>query len=72
MGQGIAGQKAYAFALRIIKAYKILTENNKEFVLLKQMLQSETAIGTLCKETEHTQSRADFLNKNEYRTKRSE
>jgi four helix bundle protein len=32
-------------------------------VLSKQLLRSGTAIGALCKEAEHAQSKADFLNK---------
>ena len=63
MGQSIVGDKAYTFALRIIKAYKYLSENKREFVLSKQLLRSGTAIGALCREAEHAQSTADFLNK---------
>ncbi|NDV60375.1 four helix bundle protein [Bacteroides sp. 519] len=63
MGRGIVGQKSYTFALRIINAYKYLTTNMHEYVLSKQMLRSGTAIGALCREAEHAQSRADFINK---------
>jgi four helix bundle protein len=63
MGKMIVEEKAYAFALRIIKAYKYLLEDKKEFVLAKQLLRSGTAIGALCREAEHAQSRADFINK---------
>ena len=63
MGQSIVGDKAYTFALRIIKAYKYLSENKREFVLSKELLRSGTAIGALCREAEHAQSKADFLNK---------
>lgn len=63
MAKMIVGEKAYAFALRIIKAYKYLSEDKKEFVLSKQLLRSGTAIGALCREAEHAQSRADFINK---------
>ncbi len=55
--------KSYQFALRIIKLYRFLSEQKKEFVLSKQLLRSGTAIGALIKEGEHAQSRADFLNK---------
>ncbi|MDR0798713.1 MAG: four helix bundle protein [Dysgonamonadaceae bacterium] len=55
--------KAYDFALRIIKAYKFLNKEQREFVLSKQMLRSGTAIGALIKEGEHAQSKADFINK---------
>jgi len=56
-------QKSLAFAIRIVKLYKHLIENKKEYVLSKQLLRSGTAIGALVKEAEHAQSKADFLNK---------
>ena len=49
--------------MRIIKLYKFLVNNKKEFILSKQILRSGTAIGALIKEAEHAQSKADFLNK---------
>ena len=55
--------KSYAFALRIIKLYRYITVDKKEYVLSKQLLRSGTAIGALIKEGEHAQSKADFLNK---------
>jgi four helix bundle protein len=55
--------KSYTFALRIIKLYKYLVTEKKEYVLSKQLLRSGTAIGALIKEGEHAQSKADFLNK---------
>ena len=55
--------KSYAFAIRIVNAYKFLTNDQKEYVLSKQMLRSGTAIGALVAEAHHAQSSADFLNK---------
>ena len=55
--------KSYAFALRVIKAYKFLSIEQREFVLSKQLLKSGTSIGALIKEAEHAQSKADFINK---------
>jgi len=55
--------KSYVFALRMIKAYKYLTQEQREFVLSKQALRSGTSIGALVKEAEHAQSSADFVNK---------
>ena len=55
--------KSYAFALRIIKLYKYLIYEKKEYVLSKQLLRSGTSIGALIKEGEHAQSKPDFLNK---------
>ena len=56
-------EKSLAFAIRIVKLYKLLAENKKEYVLTKQLLRSGTAIGALTREGEHAQSKADFLNK---------
>ncbi len=61
--QNIIMDKSYAFALRIIKAYKFLNMEQREFVLSKQLLRSGTSIGALVKESEHAQSKADFINK---------
>jgi len=54
--------KSYAFALRIVKLYKYLSDN-REYVLSKQVLRSGTAIGALVAEAEFGQSRADFASK---------
>jgi len=61
--ENIVMNKSYAFALRIIKLYKHLINNEKEYVLSKQILRSGTSIGALIKEAEHAQSKADFINK---------
>jgi four helix bundle protein len=61
--KSLVGDKAYLFALRMIKAYKYLTHEQREFILSKQMLRSGTAVGALIKEAEHAQSKADFINK---------
>lgn len=55
--------KSYAFALRIIKLYKFLNTEQKEFILSKQALRSGTSIGALIRESEHAQSKADFIHK---------
>ncbi len=55
--------KSKAFALRIIKLYKYLTETQKEYVLSKQVLRSGTSIGANVKEGLCGQSMADFLTK---------
>ena len=55
--------KSYAFALRVIKLYKYLISDWKEYVLSKQILRSGTSIGALIKEAEHAQSKPDFIHK---------
>lgn len=61
MKENIIQHKSYAFALRVIKMYKYLSQDKKEFILSKQVLRSGTAIGALVKEAEHAQSKADFI-----------
>lgn len=55
--------KSKAFALRIIRLYKYLTETKKEFILSKQLLRSGTSIGANVKEGIRGQSKADFYAK---------
>ena len=46
--------------MRIIKLYKYLTDERKEFVLSKQILRSGTSIGANAKEASVAQSKKDF------------
>ena len=61
--ENVVALKSYKFALKVISLYKVLTFEQKEFVLSKQLLRSGTAVGALVKEAEHAQSKPDFLNK---------
>ena len=60
--ENIIQEKSFAFAVRIVNAYKYLAEN-KEFVLSKQLLRSGTSIGANVEEAIGGYSRPDFLNK---------
>ncbi len=53
--------RSYAFALRIIKLYKYLIAEQREFVLSKQVLRSGTSVGALVKEAEHAQLKLTLL-----------
>ncbi|MDD8018500.1 MAG: four helix bundle protein [Bacteroidota bacterium] len=55
-------EKSYAFALEIISVTKQMNEQ-KEFVLAKQLLRSGTSIGALVEEANQAESRADFIHK---------
>ena len=55
--------KSLAFAKRIVKVYKYLCEEKKEYVLSKQLLRSGTSIGANLAEAQYGSSRKDFLNK---------
>ena len=59
----IIQEKSYNFALRIIKLYKYLTSEKKEFVLSRQVLRSGTSIGANVEEAIGGQSEKDFFAK---------
>lgn len=63
MKESILREKSYRFSIEIIKIYKELSEEKKEFVLSKQLLKSWTAVWALIREAEFAQSKADFINK---------
>ena len=56
-------EKSLNFAVRIVKFYKFLCEDKKEYVLSKQILRSGTSIGANIRESRNAQSNADFINK---------
>jgi four helix bundle protein len=55
--------KSFAFAVRIVNLYRYLTIEKKEFVLSKQLLKSGTSIGAMVSESEHSESKLDFIHK---------
>ncbi len=61
--KNIVANKSYMFALRIVKLYKYLCSEQKEYILSKQVLRSGTSVGANIKEAEHAQSKKDFINK---------
>ena len=63
MKENVIKDKSFAFALRIVKLYKFLCNTKKEYVLSKQVLRSGTSIGANVRESEHGQSKADFIHK---------
>lgn len=61
--ENVVAGKSFRFAVRIVNLYKYLCAERKEFVLSKQLLRSGTSVGALIRESEHAQSKADFINK---------
>jgi four helix bundle protein len=55
--------KSYSFALEVIKTYKYLINEKKEFVLSKQLLRSGTSIGANVHEAIASESKKDFVHK---------
>lgn len=60
---GTAKKKSNAFAVRIVRLYRYLCDEKKEYVLSKQLLRSGTSIGANLAEAECAISRKDFLSK---------
>jgi len=59
----ILNNKSYAFAIRIVRLSQYLHNENKEFVLSRQVLKSGTSIGALVREAKYAQSKLDFIHK---------
>jgi four helix bundle protein len=55
--------KSYAFAIRIVNAYKYLVEDQKEYVLSKQLLRCGTSIGANVAEAVGSQTDKEFNSK---------
>ncbi len=60
--ENVLKDKSFLFSVEIVKLCKAL-QNEKEYILSKQLLRSGTAIGALIREAEFAQSKADFINK---------
>ncbi|MBT3300375.1 MAG: four helix bundle protein [Candidatus Marinimicrobia bacterium] len=63
MKENIVKDKSLDFAVRIVKLYQYLSFVKNEYVMSKQVLKSGTAIGALVRESEHAESKADFIHK---------
>ncbi|MFC6224674.1 four helix bundle protein [Hymenobacter artigasi] len=63
MKDNIIVDKTYAFASRIVKLHKYLTQEQREYVLSKQILRSGTSIGANVEEAVAASSRTDFIHK---------
>ncbi|MDL2262486.1 four helix bundle protein [Bacteroidales bacterium OttesenSCG-928-I21] len=55
--------KSFDFAVMVVKLVRKLQNEEKEFVLSKQLMRSGTAIGALISEAQFGQSNADFVHK---------
>ena len=63
MAGNIVKEKSKSFALRIIKLYKYLCEEKKEYVMSKQLLKSGTSIGANICEANKAMSKREFIAK---------
>ena len=55
--------KSFQFAIRIVRSYKFLCEEKKEYILSKQLLRASTSIGANVTESQQAQSEPDFVSK---------
>lgn len=63
MAESILKEKSFTFSVKLIKVYKFLVENRKEYVMSRQLLRSGTAIGALVREAKNAESKMDFIHK---------
>ena len=56
-------KKSLDFAVRIVKFYKFLCEEKREYVISKQILRSGTSIGANIRESKNAQTDPDYLTK---------
>ncbi len=63
MKDNIILDKSFNFAIRVVKLYKYLCDDKKEYVLSKQLLRSGTSTGANVNEAQAGQSKADFIAK---------
>jgi len=64
MNEGsIVYQKSYSFALEVVKLYRHLSTEKKEYVLSKQLLKAATSIGANVNEAISGESKRDFVHK---------
>jgi len=62
---------SFEFALQIV-AYTELLEQNRKYVIAKQLLKSGTSIGANIREAQNCESRADFIHKFKIAAKEAE
>ena len=55
--------KSFEFGAKAYRVCAVLWKSEKEWVLTRQLMRSSTAVGALYAESEHAQSKSDFINK---------
>ncbi len=63
MKDNMISLKSKQFALHIINLHRYLCDNQKEYILFKQLLRSGTGIGANIREAVYGQTKADFFSK---------
>ncbi len=55
--------KAFRFGVDSYRVCSLIMKGKNEWILTRQLIRSATAVGALIAESEHTQSKLDFINK---------
>jgi four helix bundle protein len=63
MKENIIAEKTLLFGIRIVRLSKRLEEEQREYVLSKQIKRSGTAPGALVRESKYAESKKDFVHK---------
>ena len=63
MSKNVVKDKSFGFAIRIVRLYRFLVTEKKEFLLSKQLLRSGTSVGAMVREAEHAETKKDFIHK---------
>jgi four helix bundle protein len=63
MKENIVKNKSFGFAIRVVRLYRFLVDEKREFVLSKQLLRSGTSVGAMVREAEHAETKKDFIHK---------
>lgn len=63
MKDNVILDKSFDFSVRVVKLYRYLCNDKKEYVLSKQLLRCGTSIGANINEAQAGQSKADFIAK---------
>lgn len=63
MKGNVVKEKSFVFAIRIVKLYQFLVSEKKEYVLSKQLLRAGTSVGAMVRESEHAETKKDFIHK---------
>jgi four helix bundle protein len=69
MNENIIYDKSFQFSVRIVKLYKHLSNDKKEYILSRQLLRCGTFIGANINEAISAQSKKDFISKMAIATK---
>ena len=63
MRKNVVKEKSFDFAQKVVLISNEIALRNREWDLTRQMKRSGTAIGALIRESEHAESKNDFIHK---------